>query len=31
MKKEDNSFKSLNKGVDLKQYLPVTILAIRDV
>lgn len=30
MKKEDNSFKSLNKEDDLKQYLPVTVLAIKD-
>lgn len=30
MKKEDNSFKFLNKEDDLKQYPPVIVLAIRD-
>lgn len=30
MKKEDNNFKSLKKGDDLKQYIPVSIPAIRN-
>lgn len=31
MKKKDNSFIFLNKGDDLKQYLPLTVLEIRDI